>query len=197
MALGIWGGVSGLGVAIGPLVGGAVVSGISWHWIFWINVPVGLVLVPLALTRLTESRGPGSKPRPARPGAGRARPARHHLRSDPRSGAGMDERDDPRLVRARDRVRDRVRGLGAAGSRSRCCRCGSSAHAQFAATNGLSFAMFFGVFGGDLPAGPVLPDHAGLLAAAGRAADAAVDGHADDRRADRRDPQRPRSDRVR
>ncbi|MBV9421343.1 MAG: DHA2 family efflux MFS transporter permease subunit [Solirubrobacterales bacterium] len=58
MALGIWGGVSGLGVAIGPLVGGAVVSGISWHWLFWINVPVGLVLVPLALTRLTESRGP-------------------------------------------------------------------------------------------------------------------------------------------
>jgi EmrB/QacA subfamily drug resistance transporter len=58
MALGIWGGVSGLGVAIGPLVGGAVVSGISWHWIFWINVPVGLVLVPLALARLSESRGP-------------------------------------------------------------------------------------------------------------------------------------------
>jgi len=58
IALGIWGGVSGLGVAIGPLVGGAVVSGISWHWIFWINVPVGLVLVPLALTRLSESRGP-------------------------------------------------------------------------------------------------------------------------------------------
>ena len=45
MALGIWGGVSGLGVAIGPLVGGAVVSGISWHWIFWINVPIGVILV--------------------------------------------------------------------------------------------------------------------------------------------------------
>src|ERR1700690_2546546 len=58
MALGIWGGVSGLGVAIGPLIGGAVVTGVSWHWIFWINVPVGLVLIPLALTRLTESRGP-------------------------------------------------------------------------------------------------------------------------------------------
>jgi EmrB/QacA subfamily drug resistance transporter len=58
MALGVWGGVSGLGVAIGPLVGGAVVSGISWHWIFWLNVPVGLVLIPLALTRLSESRGP-------------------------------------------------------------------------------------------------------------------------------------------
>jgi EmrB/QacA subfamily drug resistance transporter len=60
MALGIWGGVSGLGVALGPLVGGVVVSGISWHWIFWINVPVGIMLVPLALTRLTESRGPAS-----------------------------------------------------------------------------------------------------------------------------------------
>jgi EmrB/QacA subfamily drug resistance transporter len=60
MALGIWGGVSGLGVAIGPLVGGAVVSGISWHWIFWINVPVGLILIPLALSRLTESRGPAA-----------------------------------------------------------------------------------------------------------------------------------------
>ncbi len=58
LALGVWGGVSGLGVAIGPLVGGAVVSGISWHWIFWLNVPIGLVLVPLALSRLSESRGP-------------------------------------------------------------------------------------------------------------------------------------------
>ncbi len=61
MALGIWGGVSGLGVALGPLVGGAVISGISWHWIFWINVPVGLVLIPLALTKLTESRGPSAR----------------------------------------------------------------------------------------------------------------------------------------
>src|ERR1700690_4261081 len=60
-ALGIWGGVSGLGVALGPLVGGAVVSGISWHWIFWINVPIGLVLAPLALFRLEESRGPVSR----------------------------------------------------------------------------------------------------------------------------------------
>src|SRR5437588_6209187 len=47
MALGVWGGVSGLAVAFGPLVGGAVVDGISWHWIFWLNVPIGIVLVPL------------------------------------------------------------------------------------------------------------------------------------------------------
>src|SRR5919201_4046769 len=48
LALGAWGGIGGLAVAIGPLVGGAVVQGISWQWIFWLNVPIGLVLVPLA-----------------------------------------------------------------------------------------------------------------------------------------------------
>jgi EmrB/QacA subfamily drug resistance transporter len=57
LALGIWGGIGGLAVALGPLVGGAVVQGISWHWIFWLNVPIGLVLAPLALTRLEEGRG--------------------------------------------------------------------------------------------------------------------------------------------
>jgi EmrB/QacA subfamily drug resistance transporter len=58
MALGVWSGISGSAVALGPLVGGAVVQGISWHWIFWINVPIGLVLLPLAATRLRESHGP-------------------------------------------------------------------------------------------------------------------------------------------
>ena len=58
LVLGAWGGISGLAVAIGPLVGGAVVEGISWQWIFWLNVPIGLVLLPLAALRLRESRGP-------------------------------------------------------------------------------------------------------------------------------------------
>jgi EmrB/QacA subfamily drug resistance transporter len=57
MALGIWSGISGVAVALGPLVGGAVIQVSSWHWIFWINVPIGLALVPLAAARLTESRG--------------------------------------------------------------------------------------------------------------------------------------------
>jgi EmrB/QacA subfamily drug resistance transporter len=57
LALGIWGGIGGLAIAIGPLVGGAIVSGVSWHWIFWINVPIGLVLAPLAFARLEETRG--------------------------------------------------------------------------------------------------------------------------------------------
>ena len=56
-ALGAWSGIAGLAVAMGPLVGGAVVSGISWQWIFWLNVPIGVVVLPLA-TRLSESRGP-------------------------------------------------------------------------------------------------------------------------------------------
>jgi EmrB/QacA subfamily drug resistance transporter len=61
MALGIWGAVGGLAIAIGPLVGGAVVEGASWQWIFWLNVPIGLALLPVARTRLTESRGPATR----------------------------------------------------------------------------------------------------------------------------------------
>ncbi|MBV9101043.1 MAG: DHA2 family efflux MFS transporter permease subunit [Candidatus Dormibacteraeota bacterium] len=57
VALGVWSGISGLGVALGPVIGGAVVSGISWHWIFWLNVPVGIVVAPLAYARLSESFG--------------------------------------------------------------------------------------------------------------------------------------------
>ena len=59
-AIGIWGGISGLGVAVGPVVGGAVVDGINWQWIFWLNVPIGLLALPFAARVLSESRG-GSK----------------------------------------------------------------------------------------------------------------------------------------
>src|SRR3954467_2956539 len=57
MALGIWGAVAGLAIATGPVVGGAVVQGLSWQSIFWINVPIGLALIPIARWRLVESRG--------------------------------------------------------------------------------------------------------------------------------------------
>ena len=56
-ALGIWGGVAGLAVALGPVVGGAIVDGISWQWIFWVNVPFGIALVPLILRNLEETHG--------------------------------------------------------------------------------------------------------------------------------------------
>jgi EmrB/QacA subfamily drug resistance transporter len=57
-AIGLWGGITGLAVAAGPVVGGAIVDGISWHWIFWLNVPIGLALIPLSMSRLNESFGP-------------------------------------------------------------------------------------------------------------------------------------------
>jgi EmrB/QacA subfamily drug resistance transporter len=56
--IGIWGGIAGLAVAAGPLVGGAVTQGLNWHWIFWINVPIGVFAVVISLLRLAESHGP-------------------------------------------------------------------------------------------------------------------------------------------
>jgi EmrB/QacA subfamily drug resistance transporter len=146
MALGIWAGVSGLGVALGPFVGGAVVEGIAWQWIFWLNVPIGLVLVPLAARRLTESRGPAR--RLDLPGLGLV-------------GAGLFGLTFG-IVRATELGWTSLTVMGSIGTgvvmiaaflwwetraaapmlplrffRSR----------GFAASNGVSFAMFFGVFG--------------------------------------------------
>jgi EmrB/QacA subfamily drug resistance transporter len=58
LALGVWSAISGIGVAAGPLVGGLLTQAASWHLIFWVNVPIGLALIPLAGARLVESRGP-------------------------------------------------------------------------------------------------------------------------------------------
>jgi EmrB/QacA subfamily drug resistance transporter len=57
MALGIWGAIAGLAIATGPVVGGAVVQGWSWQTIFWLNVPLGLALLPIARYRVSESKG--------------------------------------------------------------------------------------------------------------------------------------------
>jgi EmrB/QacA subfamily drug resistance transporter len=56
-AIGIFSAITGLAVASGPLVGGAVVDGLAWQWVFWINVPIGLAAVPFVLTRMRESHG--------------------------------------------------------------------------------------------------------------------------------------------
>ena len=182
MALGIWGGVSGLAVALGPVVGGAIVEGLSWQWIFWLNVPIGLVLLPIALTRLTESKGPNRSL--DLPGLGLAsagllgivwglvRGNEHGWTSLGVAGpiaAGIVllgafvlwERRTPRADGAaallpQPRLLGRQRHLAA--DELRDVRL-------------------------DLPAGAVLPGGAGLLAARGRAAHAAVDGDADLRRA--------------
>lgn len=60
MAYGIWGAVNGLAVASGPLIGGSLTEHVSWHWIFWLNVPLGLAVLPLARLRLSESFGNGN-----------------------------------------------------------------------------------------------------------------------------------------
>jgi len=59
--VGIWGGLGGLAIAAGPLVGGAVTQGLSWHWIFWVNVPIGVAAAVLSSLRLGESRGPATR----------------------------------------------------------------------------------------------------------------------------------------
>jgi EmrB/QacA subfamily drug resistance transporter len=57
MIIGIYGGLAGLAVAMGPIIGGAVTQGLDWHWIFWINVPIGAVALPLAMRLLPGSYG--------------------------------------------------------------------------------------------------------------------------------------------
>ena len=61
VALGAWGGIAGLAIAVGPMVGGAIAEGLAWQWIFWVNVPLGLIAIPLAFFRLEETHGPSSR----------------------------------------------------------------------------------------------------------------------------------------
>ena len=127
-ALGAWSGIAGLAVAMGPLVGGAVVDGIAWQWIFWLNVPVGLVLLPLA-TQLRESHGPDKTL--DLPGLG--------LASAGMLGLVWGVIPTGTVTAGRARVssvpspagpRCSERSLpGSFARRSRCCRCASSATA--------------------------------------------------------------------
>ena len=124
--VGIWGAIGGLAIAGGPLIGGIVVQGLDWHWIFWINVPIGMLAAGLSAVRLPESRAqpaawmsaasrwsppapcrwPGGWYGPARPAGAAARSSRH-CRSAPRSL--------------------RHSSGGKASFPLRCCRCACSA----------------------------------------------------------------------
>src|SRR5215217_6941373 len=146
LALGVWSGISGLAVALGPLVGGAVIEGMSWQWIFWVNVPVGLALAPLAASRLEESRGPAARldlTGLALASAGLLGVVFGVVRGNP-AGWGSTEVVAPIAAGAALLVafvawelRARAPMLPMRFFRSR----------QFAATNGVSLAMTFGIFG--------------------------------------------------
>ncbi|MCX4096193.1 DHA2 family efflux MFS transporter permease subunit [Nocardia sp. alder85J] len=61
-AMGIFGGITGLAILGGPVLGGAIVQGAAWQWIFWLNVPIGALLIPAVLRRVAESHGPIAEP---------------------------------------------------------------------------------------------------------------------------------------
>ena len=125
VALGAWSGIAGLAVAAGPLVGGAVVDGIAWQWIFWLNVPIGIAVLPLARL-LTESHGPDKAL--DLPGLGLVSGGLFGLvwGLDTRQRRRLGQPADRRLARSWCRAPRRLRGLGGAGSWSRCCRFASS-----------------------------------------------------------------------
>ena len=126
VALGLWSAVAGVAVASGPLVGGIVIEGIAWQWIFWLNVPIGIALIPLALRRLRETHGHDKAldlPGLALVSTGllglvlrivyaAALAGRASLRSPPSPGASRSSRPS---------------SSGSCGRRSRCCPCISSA----------------------------------------------------------------------
>ncbi len=61
VAFGIWGAITGLAVAIGPLLGGILTSGLSWRWIFFVNLPIGVVALVMTLRKIVESRAPQAR----------------------------------------------------------------------------------------------------------------------------------------
>ena len=63
-AIGIWAGISALALAIGPLVGGLITERVNWNWIFFINVPIGVIAVAAALAFIEESRDTSAEQRP-------------------------------------------------------------------------------------------------------------------------------------
>ena len=148
LALGAWGGIGGLAVALGPLVGGAVVSGLSWQWIFWLNVPIGLVADPAraaAPRRDATARRAGS----TCPGLGlvERRPARDRLGPRPRRTARAGRAPRSSLSLAAGAVLVVAFVLWELRTETPMLPMRFFRNRTFALTNVASLLMFFGMFG--------------------------------------------------
>ena len=191
-AIGIFSAITGLAVASGPLVGGAVVEGLAWQWIFWINVPIGLRRGPAraarACARATAPDTALDIPGLALVTGGALGVVWALVRGNT---VGWGSPEVIGVARRRRAAGRRVRRLGAARAPSRCCRCASSARAAFSAGNAAIFFTFASLFGGGVLLRPAPADRARLRPARRRAAAAAVDGDVHDRRAGRRRAGRP------
>ena len=144
-ALGLWSAVAGIAVASGPLVGGIVIEGIAWQWIFWLNVPIGIALIPLALRRLGETHGHDKAL--DLPGLALVSTGLLGLIWGIVNGNG----DGWTSITVVSSLAGGILLLAAfvvweLRTRSRCCPCASSATA-FAAANTASLLMNFGMFG--------------------------------------------------
>ena len=137
--VGIYGGLAGLAVALGPLVGGAVTEGLDWHWIFWINVPLGwpAACCRCGCCRRATAPGPGSTCRVSR----WSRPVWSGWSAGwPGPGRPAGQRRSDRRTGGRRRAAGRV-SAGRPGRPSRSCGCGRSALQAFAAGNATGFLM--------------------------------------------------------
>ena len=134
VALGIWGAASGIAVATGPLIGGALTENLSWQWIFWLNVPLGLALIPLARLRLDECHGPDARLDLPGTAARQRRSVRHRLRPGPRQRRRLDQHPGAGRPVRRGRAARRLRPLRTARQATRCCPCGCSVTAPSAAS---------------------------------------------------------------
>ena len=126
-ALGLFSAVTGIAVACGPLVGGAVVDGLAWQWIFWLNVPVGLVAAPLALRLIPEMRVPESRldvPGVALLGGGVLGVVWALVRGEPAGWTSAEVLGTASAGLATSWAGSRP---GSAGRRTRCCRHGCCA----------------------------------------------------------------------
>ena len=131
MAIGIWAGVSALALAIGPLLGGIITEHISWNWIFYVNVPIGVLAVIAAIVVVPESKRHLARaaPRPARPAHLGHRLARARLRADRGDTSTAGRRPASSALRDRGGGARRVRAARDAPAACRCSTSRSSATA--------------------------------------------------------------------